>query len=265
MKMLPILSLILATLIVMPVHLGYAIDDDSIVVYLSFDEGSGDKAQDQSVYGNDADIVENTEWASGKVGGAIEITAQTADAVVIPSSESLKIEGEITMMAWINPVSWGGDNHTQLIDKRCHNGGETNFCYGIDLGGAGGKIGMFVGTGAARPVPTVDAPLELEKWQHVAATYDGEVMKAYLDGEFVGEAAEAGGLKATNEYEVRIGCARDRPQYGFVGSIDEVLIANRAFDENEVNNYMQGAGAVISPRDKLASTWSNIKTKSPNS
>lgn len=245
-----------------PIYSVYAvIDDNTVVLYLSFDEGTGKKAKDQSQYGNDADIMENVEWVAGQVNSAIEITAQTADAVVIPSSESLKIEGEITMMAWINSTAWSGEGHNQLIDKRCHNGGETNFCYGVDLGGAGDKIAMFVGTGAGRPVPSVAVALELEKWQHVAVTYDGEVMKAYLDGEFVGEAAEAGGLQATNDFEVRVGCARDRAHYGFVGSIDEVLIANRAFDENEVNNYMEGTGAAVSPGDKLASTWSNIKNR----
>jgi len=256
------LSLFLAALIMLPAYFGYAVlDDETIVLYLSFDEGTGKEAKDQSKYGNHGEIVENTEWVKpGKLGkAAIEITDKTANAVVIPAADSLNIEGEITMMAWMNPTAWSGEGHGQLIDKGCHNGIQ-NSSYGLDLGGAGSTIKLILGTGNARPTPEVPAALELNKWQHVAGTYDGKTLKGYLDGELVGEKGEAIDFKATTAYEVRIGSAKDRQQYGYVGAIDEVAIFSRALGENEIKKFMGGITAV-SPKGKLATTWSTIKNQ----
>ena len=99
------LGLALSVLIVLPAHFGYAADDESLVLYLPFDEGDGEVAEDLSMYGNDADIISNTEWVDGKYGNAVEISGASVDCVVVPNSDSLMIEGEITMMSWSKSLS----------------------------------------------------------------------------------------------------------------------------------------------------------------
>ena len=255
-----LLVLVLVSLVVVPAHFGRAAMDESIVLSMSFEDGSGVAVADQSMYGNNGTIApENVAWVAGRDGGAIEITGQMADALVVPGSDSLKIEGQITMMAWINPTAWSGDNHTQLYDKRCNNGGETNFCYGMDVGGNGGRLAAFLGSGDGRPVPGVDAPVELEKWQHVAATYDGAVAKFYLDGILVGEVPEVFSFQGTNDFDVRIGCSDSRANYTYNGLIDDAVIFNRAISAGEVSDMMTGDTAAVSSRGKLATTWASIK------
>lgn len=249
-----VLSLVLVSLMI-----GYAHAD--MVLYLPFNEGSGTDVGDLSAYGNNGAIVDdvNTVWAAGMYGGGIEILAKTADPVVIPNSDSLMIEGAISMMAWIKPEAWSGEGHNQLLDKRCHNGGETNFCIGIDTG-QGTMIAFLLGTGDGRATVSAEAALALSEWQHIAGTYDGSVAKFYLNGALVGEDPQEVAFQGTNDFEVRIGGARDRAHYGYVGSIDEFVIFDNAISEAEVNSIMNGdLGSAVSSAGKLATTWASIK------
>ena len=45
-----------------------SLDDKSLVLYLSFDEGKGNKAEDGSQYGHDGELVKNPKWVGGKFG-----------------------------------------------------------------------------------------------------------------------------------------------------------------------------------------------------
>jgi len=250
------LSLFLAALIILPVHLGYAVIDDTIVIYLSFDEGTGNDARDQSTYGHHGEIIGNTDWTTdGKFGKAVEIAGENTDCVVVPAADSLKIEGEITMMAWIKSAGWEGDGD-QWIDKNCHNGGEKN-SYGIGVFGA--NILMMCGETASRKNLEANPLPEVNQWQHVAGTYDGSAMKIYLNGDLLGENAENFDFAGTNDSPLRIGCSKDRANYTFNGAIDEVIIYSRALGKTEVNNVMNNGIAAVSPSGKLTTTWSAIK------
>ena len=248
------ISLVLSVLIILPVHLGYAADDDSLVLYLPFDEGSGDVAEDQSMYGNDAEIfLDNVEWVEGKFGNAVEIIGENVDCMVVPNSDSLMIEGEITLMAWIN--NYGKVDQYTWIDKGCHGGGEGT-SYGMGVWGT--NIYLMLGGGGrndllANPVPVV------EEWEHVTGTYDGDTMKTYVNGEMIGEKVGGFELQGTNDAEVRIGCARDRAQYAFDGAIDDVVIFNRALSEAEIEQVMENSFLAVSSKGKLATTWASIK------
>ena len=48
------------------------LDDKSIVLYLSFDEGKGDVAKDGSVHGHDGELIKSPAWVPGKFGTALE-------------------------------------------------------------------------------------------------------------------------------------------------------------------------------------------------
>ena len=233
--------------------------DKSLILYLPFDEGSGKKAEDKSQYGHHAKLINNCKWVSGKFGTAVEISGEE-DTEVVKTNEAntLKIEGEITKMAWVNVASWTGKGHMQIIGKNNHNGGEHS-SYGLCTSGDGKNIQAFFGTGAARPTLNMPAALETEKWIHIAASYDGKEMKAYLDGKEVGAKAENFKFKGTNDAPIRIGCSKDRGRYAFHGAIDEVVIYSRALTEKEIQDVMKGGLQAVSAREKLALTWGGIK------
>ncbi len=232
---------------------------DGLVIYFTFDDVSGKTIKDSSGNGLDANIVANTEIVKGKYGNAIKITDEGADCVNVPSDEKLKISGEITMAAWIYQDAWNND--AQWIDKNCHNGGEHT-SYGIGAFDNGRNINMFLGTGAARPRLSQPYSLKEKTWQYVVGTYDGENWKVYVDGDVALEHVEKVNFTGTNDSELRIGCSKDRANYTFDnGMIDEAAIWSRALSESEIQAAMKGEILSVTPKDKVSTTWGNIKQR----
>ncbi len=89
--------------------------DDSLVLYLTFDEGSGDEITDHSVHGNHGTIKGSPKWVDGKSGAALEFDGG-GDSVEIASSDSLNITSSLTMEMWVS-VPVGGEVKQAGIEK----------------------------------------------------------------------------------------------------------------------------------------------------
>ena len=118
MKRLILTMMIISFIILMGTIAQAAIKDETLVLYFSFDEGSGKTVKDLSQYGNDGDIVGDAKWVDGKYGTALQFTKE-GDHVEVKSSDSLKLNDQITLMAggFIEAWNGGGD---QWIGKVAH-------------------------------------------------------------------------------------------------------------------------------------------------
>ena len=249
--------------------------DEDLVVYFTFDKVKGKKILDVSNNGLDAKAVGNIGFVKGKYGNAVHIGVEAKDDCVhVPADDLLKIEGKITMMAWVYHEDWDSVSG-QLFDNGSHILDEMEKSYGLglfpdpehfeflrnfddpnivmDLGGVsdGGEEGTWRFWSGG---PMVD-----KEWHHIAGTYDGRTKRIYLDGEIRSDRNEDFEFIGTNNSDLRIGCAKNHPQYTFKdGSIDEVGLWRRALTQSEIRQVMGGALAV-SPKNKVATTWGSIK------
>ena len=253
-----LLGLILAVLIAFPAHFGYAADK-TLVLYLSFDEGKGDKAEDGSTYGNDADVSADVEWGEGHSGTAVKVPEGGQNCVTVPHSDSLVIEEEITIMAWLNIPELKTSDTNQWLDKASHNGGE-NKTYSMWLN-EDGSIGGRLGSDQNRQgYSGGDARLEDGKWEHVALTVDEKSTTVYVNGILANKEDKGWRFEGTTEFDLNIGCPKDRAGKSFNGFVDEVVIYSRALSEAEVNQVMT-SGMAVSAKGKLSTTWASIKNQ----
>lgn len=237
-----------------------------LVVYLTFDNVKDRRILDASGNDLDAEVVANVDFVEGKYGDAIHIAAEPkgGDCVHIPADDLLKIEGEITMMAWVYHEDWD----TALgscIDK----GGripalERHTSYGLGLSDSGvefnrADIRMVLGGGQKSWGFITDGPAVNKRWHHIAGTYDGKTTRIYLNGEIHSEREENFAFMGTNDLDLRIGCAAGDPPYIFKnGSIDQVGVWRRALSQTEIKEAMEDFLAVSS-KDKVTTTWGDIK------
>ena len=250
--------------------------DEGLVFYFTFDNVKGRMVLDASDNQYDAEIVGKTKFVKGKYRNAIQITTNTEECVNVPAWQSLKISGEITMSAWVYRENWA-DGSGYWFDKGCYAGLGNMHAYGMavfqvkeahwHLGGLkeGTVIVMILGGARHQTRLSVLLPrTENKKWHHVVGTYDGAFMKIYLDGEFLFKSFDLRNevFAEVNDQALRIGCAKDRPQYTFDnGSIDEVALWSRSLTQTEIRTVMKGSMLAVSPTDKVATTWSDIKRK----
>ena len=192
-----------------------------LVGYWMLDEGSGTTAYDSSGYDNHGTIYGAT-WADGKAGKALSFDG-VDDYVSVPDSASLDITNEITIEAWIMKPDY--TNGWILNKESSYNleiaGGDNSIECNLKEQDGPGHTFFFGGNFP----PNV--------WTHVAMTYDGNFLKAYLNGDELGRRSLTITIE-TSTSDLLIGRRLlGTPNY-FKGIIDEVRVYNRALSEEEI-------------------------------
>ena len=105
--------------------------EESLVLYFSFDKEVADEIKDLSVHQNNGKISGKPKWDKGQIGKALEFDGGD-DQVVVPTSESLDIKSAITMMAWVNPGKNLLEDWRTIIGKSPTNVlGQATFAYNL--------------------------------------------------------------------------------------------------------------------------------------
>ena len=99
-------------------------DDKTLMMYLPFDEGTGEKAKDAS--GNNLEATLNgATWSKdGKIGACIHLT-NTEQFVEVGAVPELDITDELTIQAWFFPEQDQGDSN--LMGRRT-SGNTGGYC-----------------------------------------------------------------------------------------------------------------------------------------
>ena len=250
-----ILTLLVGTIFLVVPSVGKAIPgDDSLKLYLPFEEGTGKVAKDKSGNGNDGTLEGGTKWIDGKYGKAISLNGKDS-GVTVPDSDSLDTPDEITVEAWIYPLSTNVD-YPEIVLKGY--GTAFEMCVLKDL-----AVDWEFHIGGWKTVNSGAGTISLKEWFHAAGTYDGKATKVYVNGVEMGEAGNSGAF-GVNDAPVLVGYRLQNmtiPDMFFDGIIDDVAIYNRALTEKEIQTDMeQGVlPAAVQPTGKLTTTWSRIK------
>lgn len=223
---------------------------ESIVGIWLFEEGGGDTLMDTSGNENDGKII-GAKWTEGKIGNGLEFDG--VSLVKIPASDSTEnyLDG-FTYLLSVKPTLIPAGSHIRLIERGWHNPtiqiGHLDFYCSIVVDGK--QDFSHIRGGAWK----------LDEWSSVATTYDGDVLKLYVDGELVGE-KKLGEPDKTLNAEIRL-AAFSRAGWDFIGVIDEVGVFNAPLSDNDIkriNNFGLEEALDVSAIDKLASTWAQIK------
>lgn len=231
-------------------------DDDALMLYFTFDKDDGGKVLDVS--GNNLEgRLEGAVWSKdGKFGGAVHLE-DSEKFVEVDAVPELDITDELTIQAWFFPEESQGDSN--LMGRRSP-GNVGGYCLQWSAQFTGSpQIETWINIGGwqgSRNKQTIKP--DLEKWHHVSSTYDGDMIRQYIDGELDVEFGPAGKINSI-EVVFRIGKAQTGLP-GMVGLVDEVAIYNRALTVEEINQDMEnGVFFAVSPGDKLATTWGKLK------
>lgn len=230
------------------------IDPKNIVGIWLFDEGKGEKATDSSSNGNHAVFTGKPKWVGGKFGSGLDFNGKT-DYLAAPDSKSLNIINSITIVAWIKGNAYPAANH--VLRKIADAGTAAIYMLRIQPE----TLRIYIGTVDKQVNMAGNTILKPGKWYHVAMTYDGKKIIAYLDGKVDGS-LDANGKIVESRGELRIG--RGEPAGYFNGVIDEVGLFNKALTEGEIKSIMiDGFESILAVElgNKLTNTWANIKLR----
>lgn len=160
----------------------------------------------------------------------------TNDEVHCGTSSSLNITGyALTIEAWVYPRAIVGklfDNSIVIKEQNSNNAG-----FMLRTGDTG-KLSFGMGAGGAgwQELNTSTNVLDIGKWQHVVASYDGSKMRLYVDGVQVDSMSVSIAIGSSSSTPLTIGY---HPTYGryFTGRIDEVRVWSRTLSHAEIQAY----------------------------
>ena len=205
---------------------------------------SGSLARD-SAGTNNGTLQNGATFAAGKVGQAFSFDG-VDDAISTSATALNNAFASLTIEAWVFPITHGNSSQPTfgrvVVSK-------TEFD-GFALRLQNGLIQADLRLSSGDAAPTFGSALPLNQWSHIAVTYDGAALKAFLNGSQVGNSVPASGtirntansaICAMIGNEPTTNCAISPSGFGFDGRIDELKIYNRALSATEVyNDYAAG-------------------------
>jgi flagellar hook assembly protein FlgD len=187
--------------------------------------------RDSSGNNNTGVPVNGPTFSTDNHGGTQAVSLNGSNSFVeVADSNILDLTSAMTVEAWIKPNDIG--NYRQIVSKF---GSPGNYAYEIGLAPAGNLRVDISGNGTANDyLVTTTAPITVNVWNHIAATFNAGILKLYVNGIEVVQpkTSTISSLKASTS-PINIGRAPAGIEY-FSGLIDEVALYNRALTAVEI-------------------------------
>jgi tetratricopeptide (TPR) repeat protein len=214
---------------------------------------TADNTADDASGANDATLINGATYAAGQIGQAFSFDG-VDDRVQVRDGASLALTESMTIEGWVRVATFPANrNHGQILFRGDDRGGLDP--YALSVSQAGSLV--FRIHGGANEAVSIDSPIPLDQFMHVAATLDDAtgVMRLYLNGALVSEKVTAirpfEKLKAANNPGIGIGNHGGHPgsfhNFPFHGLIDELKLYDKALTAEEVQNSFR-AGQSRRPR-----------------
>ena len=228
-----------------------------IVAHFPLDEDSID-----TISGFEGDDPEVEYGSNGVFGGAASF--EGFGGIAVPYDEALNPEDAFSVTAWVNPAESAGWN--TVVSTRSHStGDEGQYITGYILYNTPGEEWDFWTGGGGAPGSwgrNLGDLSELDEWQHLAITYDGEsdTKTLYINGED-GYVVSNQGYEANPEESnpFLIGVGDDvGTNFFFIGQIDDVSVWDETLSQTAIQSIMtDGVAAFVEGGDGVAGDFNN--------
>jgi len=198
---------------------------DGLVLWLPMDEESGDIVYDLSGNGNNGTIYGATRVNEGFVRA---LSFDGVDDYVIANPVNVDY---LTISAWVQWHRFYEDSAGHAVISNSNSAQDGYMLYQA-VSAPYNRVRAFVYTTSTFDI-TSTTLLETNTWYHIVVTYDGSFFRLYINGILDRERTVSGTIKPTTN-PFLIGSTYVPGGVKFNGTIDEVLIFNRALSEEEI-------------------------------
>ena len=234
--------------------------NQSLIGYWQFEgDNITNTIRDRSGEGNNGQLNNSSIAELGRYGKGLDVTGSPSSFASIdiqPGASLNSLTDQLTVSAWIYPDrcadffsvvasrQLGGEVHPDqfylgfgpdidLSSPRC---GEMSFKWHLSTDGEDCQTNAFLCD--INTIPTGQPGTNVNRWIHMAGTYDGSLMKLYIDGEEIGQRSLTGNINLDPSRPLTVGIEENGgghvPENPFDGRIDEIRIYNRALGADEI-------------------------------
>ena len=224
-------------------------NESGLMAYFKLNEGTGTTTADNSanaynigaIYGGATWSADNPDllYSSLPKNKALHFDGATG-YVNCGTSSSLRPTNAITVEAWVRTNTSSNTNGSGIITNLQDNGtAESGFgflCYGDVMWWLQTVGGETSASGVNSAYPRHQIPIN--QWTHIAGTYDGQMLRLFINGTQVATMPKTGAINWTYlPLALTIGkYYDDNENIFFKGDVDEVRIWNVARTAQEINS-----------------------------
>jgi autotransporter-associated beta strand protein len=163
-----------------------------------------------------------------------QVGAQVSDYPALNPTNTITVE------AWINAAAWQSNYWQGSIVSKDGDGTGSPAGYALRCGN-NGCLSFVVPVGGWAEVVTGPV-MSSNAWHHVAGTYDGSLVRVFVDGVQQASVAKAGSL-ISSAYPLTLGSGAYFTGRTFAGAMDGVRVYGRALTASELAAHAALAGA----------------------
>jgi len=235
--------------------------DANLVGWWKLDEGTGSVTDDSSSYNHigTIEIIDvNVFWVVGIDGNALEFDG---GRVRVPDAQELRPMDQVSVCAWVYYSD--RQDASRVVVK----GADNKECYEIEISDYdslvfhvrdGNDYDVADKSYERYPAESNEDMLDRDEWMHVAGTYDGNVIKCYINGEVADVCDTQNAIlylcQDTNDFA--IGSQPDEDENPFAGMIDDVRVYDYGLSEEEIG-YIAADGEKIFTVQSVANVYND--------
>jgi putative heme-binding domain-containing protein len=215
--------------------------DRELAGHWPLDDGSGLLARDISGLSRHGKLNEPSWGNSEEHGATLQFNGQDTHADLGP----LDLEyPSFSVAAWIRPESFlpsGADN--RIISKATGDSEQAHYWMLSTFRSGEVRLRFRLKTaGHTSTLIASSGTIRTGAWSHVAGTYDGSMMRLFLNGLEVGTLPKTGPIDRDPNTPVWIGAnPKTKPPRPFHGAIRDVRLYNRALSEDDLRHLISSS------------------------
>jgi len=161
------------------------------------------------------------------------------DYVNCGNDSSLQIaDNQITLEAWIYATAFKNNFWEGCVITKDQNDAAASDCGYMIRIGSSGQVNFNIGNNGWNEVTTPANTLSENTWHHVAATYNGSMMRIYVDGQLIASRIKVLTIGNAVSQPLVIGDSPQWPGRVFQGKIDEVRVWNVHRTQKQIRRTM---------------------------
>jgi hypothetical protein len=183
---------------------------------------------DQSLYGNHGTLTNMdpaTDWVVSGGRGALDFDGSN-DRVVFSASSAFSLGKLWTAAAWVSTT--GSGTFRTILSAFKTSTSNRNFFLGVNTANCARCYITIPGFVGVEGTVTVTG-----RFAHVCATYDGNIIRLYVDGKPDGTVSTTG-TPTADSGDFAIGSITTAGAEHFSGAMDDVLLCNRPLTVQEI-------------------------------
>jgi len=223
-----------------------------LVAHWTFDEGSGDTANDSSGKANSGTLLGDPQWVTGIIGSGALSFDGTDGLLEVGDDKSLNMIDALTITAWV--LVHDLNTYYFIVCKQpsgtARDNYPGNYEFRTEANSGALQFGHQETEGEQYTFYTSASSIVGEEWHHTAVTFiKGDIVQFYIDGVAAGSSEQSTNFGILNNEPVRIGGRKDGYSF-FNGLLDDIRLYDRALTEIQIQKLFGGTPPMFTIAEK---------------